>query len=441
MQRYLQEIRPTLALAFPIIVGQVSQMLMGVTDSVMIGHTGAVPLAASAFGGSVFNVFYVLGIGLMLPVSIFVSRAHGAGSATECGEYLRHGLALALVFGVIEMVAMAALSFWLGWFDQPPEVLAVVNPYFVLIAASLPSVLVYLVLRQFAEALGRAWTSTMIMLCGVALNAFLNWVFIYGRLGVPAMGLTGAGISTLISRTMGTVVIYYWLRSDPTLRAAWPARWFGGYSVERFREMLRVGWPASGMLLFETSAFALSAVMVGWLGSVPLAAHQIAITCASLAFMFPLGLSIATGMRISRAVGAGELARRRTIGFSSLGLGFVLTAVFGVWFLLGGRVIATWFVSETAVIVLAAQLLMVAALFQLVDGAQVIGAACLRGITDVRVPAFITFAAYWVIALPVGYILGIRGDYGAVGIWSGIAIGLALAAIFLSWRFAKLTRM
>lgn len=440
LESYFRELRPTLTLALPIIVGQVSQMLMGVTDSVMIGHAGTVPLAASAFGGNVFNVFYVLGIGLMLPVSIFVSRARGANTPGECGEYLRHGLALALVFGALETVLMGALSFGLGWFDQAPEVLAAVNPFFILIATSLTPVLVYLVLRQFAEAMGHPWVPMLVMLAGIVLNAALNWIFIYGNLGVPPLGLTGAGISTLTSRTLGALVILAWLRRDPAMRAAWPVRWFGHYSPGRFRELLRVGLPASGMLFFESSAFAFSSIMVGWLGAGPLAAHQIAISCASLAFMFPLGLAMATGMRVSRAVGAGEFARRRPIAFGSLGFSVAITGGFGILFFTAGGRIAAWFVHDAAVIALAAQLLVVAALFQLVDGAQVIGAASLRGITDVKVPAAITFAAYWVIALPLGYCLGVRGPYGAVGIWWAIAAGLACAAVFLALRFARLTR-
>lgn len=436
----LREIRPTLTLALPIIVGQVSQMLMGVTDSVMIGRAGTVPLAASAFGGNVFNVFFVVGIGLMIPVSILVSRARGAAKPEEAGEYLRHGMTLALIFGALETLMMVGLGTQLARFGQPPEVLAVVMPFYLMMAASITSVFVYLVLRQFAEAMGHPWVPMVIMLCGVGLNAALNWVFIYGHLGMPALGLTGAGISTLVSRAVGALVIFYWLRRDPAVRAAWPRRWFGNYSRARFREMLKIGLPASGMLLFETTAFAFSSVMIGWLGAAPLAAHQIAITCASMAFMFPLGLSMAAGMRVSRAVGAGEPARRRPIAFGAIALGMGLTGAFGVVFWFGGREIATWFVQDAAVIALAAQLLVVGALFQLVDGVQVIGAACLRGISDLKVPALLTFAAYWVVALPLGYALGIRGGMGAVGVWVGIASGLALAAVLLPWRFVKLTR-
>ena len=436
----LREIRPTLTLAAPIIVGHLCQMLMGVTDSAMIGHAGTVPLAASAFGNNVFNIFFVAGIGLMIPVAIFVSRARGAQRPAEAAEYLRHGTAVALGFGVLEMLAMAALSTQLHRFGQPPEVVAIVTPFFLFYAASIVPAFVYLVLRQFAEAMGHPWMPMFIMLAGVGLNAALNWVFIYGNLGAPALGLTGAGLATLLSRTLGTVVIFAWLRREARVRAAWPGHWLGNFSRARFREMLAVGFPASGMLLFETTAFAFSGIMIGWLGTVPLAAHQIGISCASLAFMFPLGLSIATGMRVSHAVGAAERGRLRAIGFGSLGAGLVVTAIFAGGFALGGRMIATWFVDDAAVIAVAAQLLVVAALFQMVDGVQVIASAALRGVMDVKLPAAITLVAYWGVALPLGYLLGIRGTLGAMGVWLGIAGGLTFAAVFLTARFARLTR-
>lgn len=420
-------------------VGQVSQMLMGVTDSVMIGHAGAVPLAASSFAGTVFNIFYVLGIGVMLPVSIFVSRAHGANRGEAAGEYLRHGLALALSFGAVETLLLVGLSTQLSRFGQPPEVVAIVRPFFLLIGASFVPVLVYLGLRQFAEAMGRPWVPMFIMLGGVGLNVLLNWVFIFGHLGAPALGLTGSGISTLASRTLGAVVIFFWLRRDAVTRAAWPAQWRARLSLARMKEMLHVGLPASGMLFFESSAFSFSTIMVGWLGAIPLAAHQIALSCASLSFMFPLGLSIAAGMRVSRAVGAGERHRLRPIAFSAMAMAVAMTGIFALGYGFGGRLIAGSFVHDAPVVTLAAHLLIVAALFQVFDGWQVTGAALLRGITDVKVPAVITFAAYWAVALPIAYLLGIRGPWGAVGIWTGIATGLALAAVLLATRFARLT--
>ncbi|WP_233256547.1 MATE family efflux transporter [Opitutus sp. ER46] len=438
--RYLCEIRPTLILALPIIVGQVSQTLMNVTDSMMIGHVGTVPLAAASFGGTLFGLFYVIGIGLLVPVSIFVSRARGAAQPQEAAEYLRHGVAMAVGFGVLETLVLAALSTQLHRFGQPPEVLAIVTPFLLLNAASITPVLVYLALRQFAEAMGRPWLPMYVMLGGVGLNVLLNWVFVFGHLGAPALGLTGSGIATLLARTIGAAVIFAWIRLDPRLRAAWPTQWFAPLARARVREMMHVGLPASGMLFFEVTAFAAAAIMVGWLGAVPLAAHQITLTCASFSFMFPLGLSMAAGIRISHAVGAHELHRLRPIAVTAVGISLAMAAAFGLAYGFGGRLISTWFVKDPVVIALATQLLIVAALFQLFDGWQVTGAALLRGITDVKVPAVITFAAYWLISLPLGYLLGVRGSLGALGIWIGIAGGLACAAVLLSARFARLTR-
>lgn len=439
-KNYFAEVRPTLALAVPIIVGQVSQMLMGVTDSVMIGQTGTVPLAASSFGGNVFGVFYVVGIGLMLPVAIFVARARGAQRPEECGEYLRHGLALALGFGLIETMVMAVLGTQLHVFGQPPEVLAAVNPFFLLIGVSITPVLLFLALRQFAEALGRPWMPMFIMLAGVGLNVGLNWIFIWGHLGAPAMGLAGAGLATLISRVIAVGVIFEWLRRDPATRVAWPRSWWAPLSGARVKEMLKLGLPTSGILFFESGAFTAAAIMMGWLGAAPLAAHQIALSCAGVTFMVSLGLSMAAGMRVSAAVGAGETPRLRPIGYSALGLGVVVSVFFMVIFFTAGRMIAGWFVDDAAVVDLAARLLVVAALFQVVDGAQVIGAALLRGLTDVKLPAVITFVAYWLVAIPGGYVFGVHGRLGAVGIWTALAAGLGVAAVFLAWRFARLTR-
>jgi MATE family multidrug resistance protein len=427
-------------LAIPIIIGQVSQMLMGLTDSVMIGRTGTVPLAASSFGVGVFNVFFIIGVGLLTPIAIFASRSRGEGRHDEAGEFLRHGLFIALVSGVIEFALIVFIGMHLSWFGQPPEVLAAVNPFFQLIGFSLFPVLAYLALRQFAESMGRPWVSMFVMLCGVLLNVFLNWVFIFGHLGAPALGLTGAGISTLISRTLGSAVIFLWLRLDPSMRQAWPQRWLAPISWPRVRRMMGVGLPTSGSLLFEGGAFAAATVMMGWLGAAPLAAHQIAISCAALTFMIALGLSMAVGMRISATAGAGENSRLLPIWLGGAGIGLVISATVTVVFLTFGHAIAGFFIQDPKVVSTATLLLVVAAVFQIFDGSQVINSAALRGLMDVKVPALITFIAYWVIALPLGYLLGVRGPMGAAGIWIGLAAGLAVAAIMLGLRFARLTR-
>lgn len=438
---YLKEARATFSLALPIIVGQVSQMLMGITDSVMIGRVGTVPLAASAFANSVFGVFFMLGIGLLIPIAVFVARAHGGGKEAECGDWLRHGIFLALLMGSAGAALMMLLGTQIDRFGQPPEVVAAVKPYYLLIAASLVPTLLFQGFRQFAEAMGRPWIPMAMMLGGVALNVLLNWIFIYGNLGVPALGLTGAGWATLIARVAGVAVIFVWLGRSADFARAWPTRasgnaeWFRKLQWERFRTMAAIGVPAAGMLLFEVGAFSAAAIMMGWLGAVPLAAHQIALSCAGFAFMFPLGLSMAVSMRIGKAVGEGRHVALRPIGFSAMLMGCLIMSGFALIFSIAGRPLASAFVEDAVTAALAARLLVVAAIFQLFDGVQVIGAGALRGLTDVKVPTLITFIAYWIIALPGGYVLGIRGPAGPVGIWASLATGLAFAAVFLALRF------
>lgn len=445
MSMVVREARTTALLALPIVVGQVGQMLMGVTDSVMIGRLGTVPLAASAFANTLFSVVLIAGIGLLIPVAVLVARAHGARDEAEAGQWLRHGLALGVWVGVVGAGLLALLGTQLQRFGQPPEVLAEVQPYYLIVAVSALPVMIFQVLRQFAEAMGRPWMPMVIMLAGVLLNVLLNWLLIWGHWGLPALGLAGAGWATLIARVVGVVVLYAFLRSRPEFAGAWPfgrgrPGWFSGLVGERYRTMAKIGVPAAGMLLFESGAFSAAAVMVGWLGTVPLAAHQIALTCAAFAFMFPLGLSTAASMRISRAVGEGNRAVLRPIGFGALGLSTAIMGTFTVIFALGGRLLAEGFVQDPAVIELAARLLIVAAIFQLVDGGQVVGAGILRGLGDFKIPAVITFVAYWIVALPGGYLLGVVGPFGAVGVWAALAAGLACAAVLLAGRFARLTR-
>jgi MATE family multidrug resistance protein len=440
MSTFGQEARATLRLAIPITIGQLSQLLMGITDSVMIGRTGTVPLAASAFGAGVFNVFFLFGIGLLVPVAVFVSRARGAGRHDEASEYLRHGLATALVAGGVEVGMLLALSRHLAWFGQPPEVLAVVNPFFILIGLSLLPALGHLALRQFAESMGRPWLPTNIMLAGVVLNAFLDWVLIYGHCGAPALGLTGAGIATLVSRILSAAAIFLWLRLDPHTRPAWPARWRARLSRPLLTEMLHVGVPASGGLLFEGGAFGAATIMMGWLGAAPLAAHQVALSCTAVTFMISLGFAMALGMRISAALGAGESGRLRLIWYSGAGMGAATNVFMAVVFVLFGRRIAAGFDSDPRVIDTATLLLVISGVFEIFDGGQVINSSALRGLSDVKVPAVITFVAYWVIALPVGYLLAFHSGMRSAGVWTGLALGLAVAWVFLGLRFLRLTR-
>ena len=434
-----RELRPTLALALPIVVGQVSQMLIGLTDNFFIGRVGRAPLAAAAFTHGVFGIFYIVGIGLLLGAGVYAARDHGAGDEIGCAAWLRHGRALALAVGLSAFALLAVLSTQLPRVGQPPEVIAIVRPFFFLIAASFVPALVFQVQRQFAESLGRPWVPMLIILADVALNAVLNWILVFGHLGFPALGLIGSGWATLVARTAAVVALAAWLRLAPEFARVRAAPWTG-WERARFAELLRLGGPASGMLLFEAGAFSAASLMMGWLGTVPLAAHQVALGFAALTFMCPLGLSIAVSLRISRARGEGRLEALRPIGFGALGAGLGLMLLFALLFATAGGIFTAAVTPDAEVATLAARLLLVAAVFQLFDGGQVISVGALRGLTDVRVPGVITFIAYWVIALPAGYGLAFHTPLGALGVWSGLALGLGCAAVLLVWRLHRLTR-
>lgn len=434
-----RELRPTLLLAFPIVVGQVSQMLIGVTDNAFIGRVGTVELAAAAFTHGAFHIFYIIGIGLLMGAGVFAARDHGAGDEASCAAWLRHGRALALAVGVGTFGLIAILSTQLHHYGQPPEVVAVTRPFLLLIGASFIPALFFQVQRQFAESLGRPWVPMVIMIADIALNALLNWLFVFGHGGFPAMGLVGSGVATLVARTAAVIVLGLWLNFSPTFAAVRSAPWTG-WERRRFVELLKLGIPTGGMLLFEGGAFAMTALMMGWLGTVPLAAHQVALGCAALTFMVPLGLSIAVSLRLSKALGEGRREALRPIGFGAFFLGMGCMVLFALVFAFAGRTVTGWFTPAVDVAALAAQLLLVAAIFQLFDGAQVISAGALRGLTDVRVPTVLTFIAYWVISLPLGYWLAFRTTMGPSGLWTGLAIGLGCAAILLGRRFHRLTR-
>jgi MATE family multidrug resistance protein len=433
-----RELRPTLALAFPIIVGQVSQMLIGVTDNAFIGRVGTVELAAAAFTHGAFHILYIVGVGLLLGAGVFAARDHGAGNEVGCAAWLRHGRALALGVGVGTFALILILSTQLHRYGQPPEVIAVVKPFLLLIGASFIPALFFQVQRQFAESLGRPWVPMGIMIADVALNALLNWVFVFGHLGFPAMGLVGSGMATLVARIVAVIALGWWLKTSPTFAVVRNAPW-AGWERHRFVGLLKLGVPAASMFLFEGGAFAMVALMMGWLGTVPLAAHQVALGCAGLTFMVPLGMSMAVSLRVSKAIGLGRHDLVRPIGFGAYFAGLGSMVFFAIIFAFAGRMITGLFTPELAVAAMAAQLLFVAAIFQVFDGAQVISAGALRGMTDVRVPTVLTFIAYWVVSLPLGYWLAFKTSIGATGLWMGLATGLGIAAVLLGWRFHRLT--
>jgi MATE family multidrug resistance protein len=434
---FLTEARKTLLLAVPIMAGQLSQMLMGVLDSAMVGRVGVVPLAASAFANGLLSVPFLFGIGLLQAISVRVSQAHGAGDREETGEMLRHGLAITAVAGIALVGLIGLVSFWLGHFGQPPEVAREARIFFLLVGGSMLPMLLAMSVKQYSEALNHPWPPMLILLGSVGLNFVLNWILIYGNLGAPALGLNGAGWATLLSRVaaLGAVIVYV-LRAR-RFAGALPAGWMRPLHWTRIRSLLRIGLPASGQLLLEVTAFTMATIMMGWLGATALAAHQIALSCAATTFMFPLGIAMATTIRIGQALGASEHNRVRMIGLSSFAIGFFMMSVAGLVFAFGNDWLARAFVKDPGVTALAARLLIIAAFFQIFDGLQVVGAGALRGLSDATVPMVACLIAYWIVFLPFAYLAAFRFGFGAAGIWTGLAMSLGIVALSLLARFVR----
>ena len=439
-QTYLREARATLALALPMTTGQLGQMLLGFSDSLMIGRVGVVPLAACAFANNVLNPLFVSGIGLIAGVSILAAQAHGAQRPREAGETLRHGLVISLGTGIVLVALLHACGPFLSLFKQPPEVLAQARPFLAIVGWSLIPALAWQCLKQYCEALSRPLLPTVAMLGTVVLNVGLSWVLIYGHLGAPALGLVGAAWATFSARVVLLIFTLVLVLRSARFRASLPARWTAALSWAQVRRQLAVGLPVAGQLFFEVAFFALAAVFIGRLGATPLAAHQVAITYAALTFMVPLGVSMAVGVRISQAVGAGEWSRVRVIGLGGIGIAMAFMMTTAVTFLLTGTLLAGFAVADAPTAALAAQLLVIAGVFQVFDGAQVASMGALRGLTDVRVPTTIAFVSYWLVALPICYGAGIAGGGGVRGVWWGVTLGLALAAVGLVLRFFNRTQ-
>ncbi len=435
------ESRLTLKLALPLMIGQLSQMLLGVADTVMVGHLGVTEMAALTFANSLFHVPFVFGIGLLTGVSVMTSNARGADNPVGARASCRHGLYLAAALGIL----LFALSWWISrnlqMFGQPPDVAARTTGFFRIIMASIIPALASIALKNHADALNRPWPPFWIFLGGVVLNVCLNWILIHGKLGAPVLGLEGAAWATLISRVMILLAMIIWLLRANGLREWVPYHWFRKPELHELGKLLSVGFPASIQMLFEVSAFSLAGLIMGHFGQVAMASHQIAITLAATAFMLPLGLSMALTVRMGEAWGAQDTPRLRPIMLSGWLLAAVYSMLAAAVFFLFGKPLAAMFIENPAVIALTSSLLVVVGVFQLFDSLQVVSSAMLRGIHDARVPAMMGFASYWLVGLPIGAWLAFQTRVGPAGVWWGLAIGLLVASLTLLprlwWKVKK----
>ena len=438
--KYLREVRSLFRLGIPIMAGFVGQTLMSIADTLMVGQVGVIPLAAASLVMNLFHLPMVFGFGMLSSVSVLTANAFGAKDPVQAGRVYRASTFLTLVVGAILAVFFMAVRWILPSLGQAPEVVEAAGAYLWYIAPSLLPMLLALTGKQFCEALNHPWIPTLLMLGGVLLNILLNWMLIYGNLGCPVMGLEGAGLATLIARIMTAIAIMGWLMRSEALARFRQGAWMDPGDRPVLVHLFKLGFPVSIQHFLEMGAFAFAALMLGWIGTNALAAHQIAFTCASTTFMFSLSLGMAASVRVGQALGAGLKRRVRRIGWISFLVTVLVMGCFASLFVFGGPFIVSLFVDSGEVQRLAVQLLLVAAFFQIFDGLQVTAISMLRGMQDVRMPAIVAIVAYWLVAIPLACLLAFYFQKGAFGIWVGLAAGLGIAAVCLTTRFHFMTQ-
>ena len=432
--RLLGESRTTIRLAIPLIVGQLGQMLISLSDTLMLGWLGVTELAACSFANTLIYLPMMFGIGMSMAVSIRVSQARGANDPPAARAALRHGLYITLALGLLTLATAFALLPFLGMFKQDPKIIAIVPDFFLILAASMIPAMASMTVKNHADAMNRPWPVFWISMGGVALNIALNWILIFGKLGMPALGLEGAAVATLIARTASLGGMIFWCVRNPGLKEWIPIHWFRVPDWSAVKDLVATGFPASMHLLAEVSAFVAATLIIGNMGEAALASHQVAIQCAATIFMIPLGISMALTVRIGEAFGAKNQAAMRPIMASGWMMGVAFTILSASSFVIFNHELAGLFIDDAKVLEVAAALLIVAAVFQFCDSLQIIAAGVLRGLDDVKIPAWIAFWAYWVVSIPLGWILAVKLGMGVTGMWWGITLGLTITAVMLGSR-------
>lgn len=438
---YLLELSQSLKLALPIMLGQLSYMVVQLTDNVMVGHVGRNSLAASSFVNSIFSFFLVFGISTLNFTSTTVSRSFGARRYEECGEAWRSSLIIALCLAIIAIFLLVNMHSYLNLFGQTEEVVREAGPYFLWIGFSTLPLFLFHSSKQFSESVGITWIPLRIQIITIFNNIFFNWLFIFGHWGFPKMGLAGAGLSTLLARTIALAILLTTIYRSSQYRHFIQFNWLKSLHQDLIKRSIKLGIPAGLQGLFEMGVFALAGIMMGWISPVYLAAHQIALSLAAATFMVMLGLSFAANIRVGYAVGRGNLRSAKRVGFGIFWFAVLFMTIMAFLFVLLRHDLPALFIpGDEEVLAIAAQLLIVAAIFQIFDGLQVCAIGALRGLEDVFIPTIVTFISYWLIGYPLCYLMGFTLKMEGLGIWIGLATSLAVAATFLTTRFWYLTR-
>ena len=441
---YFREFRYNLHLATPVILGMLGHTFVAFADNVMVGQLGTAELAAVSLGNSFVFVAMSLGIGFSTAITPLVAEADGAGDAPEGRRVLKHGLVLCTLLGLVlfGLVLLAKPLMYL--MDQPAEVVALAIPYLDLVAFSLVPLIIFQAMKQFSEGLSRTRYPMYATILANVINVVLNYLLIFGSLGFPKLGIVGAAIGTLVAR--GAMCVFLWgiFSRRAFFRPYLQQLGFRSVEMPMLRKIMNLGFPSALQMFFEVAIFTAAIWLSGILGKNPQAANQIALNLSSMTFMFGLGLGVAAMIRVGNQKGLRDYPELRRVATSIFLMTVILEVIFAALFLLGRNFLPTLYLDindltnqadNMEVLALAAQLLLVAAFFQISDGLQVVVLGAFRGLQDVRIPTLITFVAYWGVGFPVSYYLGLHSPLESTGIWIGLLLGLTASAFMLYLRF------
>jgi MATE family, multidrug efflux pump len=442
-EAFFSELRPTLRLAVPLIIAELGWMAMGIVDTMMVGRlpNSAVAIGAVSLGGGLYYTIAIFGSGLLLGLDTLVAQAFGRKDLADARTSLVNSLILALILAPL---MMGVVSLWpplMLRMHIDPEVLREMGPFLRALNWSTLPLALYFALRRYLQAVGIIKPITFALISANIVNALGNWIFIYGRLGSRAYGLPGSGWSTCAARVYITLVLigallYFNKRKqlglfEPGVRV----------ELQRMWDLLKLGFPAATQILLEIGVFTIATAFIAKLGPFPLAGHQIALNAASFTYMVPLGISSAAAVRVGHAIGRGDTTGARRAGWTAIVVGAAFMSIAALLFISIPTWIARVFSPDPRVIHIGATLLLVAAAFELFDGLQTVATGALRGLGDTRTPMLTNLISYWIIGLPLGYVLCFHFGWGAVGLWIGLCVGLILIGSILLFIWNRRTRL
>uniref|UniRef100_UPI003FEDDD66 MATE family efflux transporter n=2 Tax=Prevotella sp. TaxID=59823 RepID=UPI003FEDDD66 len=437
MRLYPYHYRSLLSLGLPIMIGQLGMIILGFADTMMVGHHSTTELGAASFVNNIINLVIITATGFSYGLTPIVGGLFGREELPQAGRALRCALLANLMAGAIMMAALGILYFNVGNIGQPKELLPYIKPYYLVLLASIPFVMLFNAFKQFTDSITETRTSMWILLSGNLLNIIGNYVLIYGKAGMPEMGVVGAGVATLLSRVVMVALFLFVFLSRKKMRPYREGFFVLGWSRQLVRRLVSLGTPIALEMGMETASFSLSIIMVGWLGTIALASHQVMITISQFTFMVYYGLGAAVAVRTSYFNGQDDRDNVRHTVVAGLQVMVALELLLsGIIFLLRNH-IGGWFTDSAEVSSTVISLMVPFFIYQFGDGLQINYANALRGIADVKPLMVIAFIAFFVISLPVGYFCGFVLNFGLVGVWMAFPFGLTSAGVMMWYRFKK----